>query len=74
MFFGIILSVLSGNNILGKLSFASKPISEILKNWLFGLALSLEEPMFPLNEISKVSAPLKTFLIPADRFPVIPKS
>jgi hypothetical protein len=72
--FGMILSVLKGKNILGKFNFASAPISEILKKLSFGLAKSLEAPIFPLNPISKVSAPLNTFRIPQKVFPEIPKS
>lgn len=48
-------------NILGKFSLKSTPYSETLKNWLLGLAKSLEEPIFARAEISKVSAPLKMF-------------
>jgi len=74
MLLGIILWVFNGKNIRGKFNFESIPISEILKNVLLGFDKALEAPTFPLNPISKVSAPLKTFLIPNEEYPEIPKS
>ena len=74
MLLGMILLVLNGKNIRGKFNLASIPISEILKKLLFGFDKALEAPTFPLNPISKVSAPLNTFLIPNEEYPEIPKS
>ena len=74
MLLGMILSELKGKTILGKFNFASNPYSEILKKRLSGFAKSFEAPKFPLKPISKVSAPLKTFFIPSDALPEIPKT
>ncbi|MNE32115.1 hypothetical protein D3C80_1257110 [compost metagenome] len=72
-FFGIILSVLKGRKILGKFNLTSAPYSERLKNTSLGFANSVEEPMFPRSESSRVSAPLKIFLKVPVTLPVIPK-
>ena len=72
--FGMILSVLKGRNKRGKFNFASTPNSVTLKKTSFGLAISLEEPIFPLKPRSKVSAPLKTFLTVNVVFTSIPIS
>jgi hypothetical protein len=74
MLFGIILLVLNGKKILGKLNLASNPISEMLKKVLFGFETALEAPTFPLKPISNVSAPLNTLRIPKEEYPEIPKS
>ena len=63
IYFGIIFSVLNGENILGMVSFKSTPISLISKNGSSDYSLSFEDPIEPIADISKVSAPLKIFLI-----------
>jgi hypothetical protein len=74
MLFGMILSVINGKNILGMLSLKSIPYSDTLKKLLLGFAKLLEEPMFPRPEISKVSAPLNTFLIVSEALTANPIS
>ena len=71
---GIILSVRIGKTILGIESFMSAPYSEMLKNTSFGLAKSLEEPILPRVEISRISAPLKILRMDRPNVPAIPKS
>ena len=72
--FLMIFLVSKGKTILGKLNFPSTPYSEILKNTLFGLAKSLEEPMFPFADNSNVSALLNKFLHVNAILPLIPNS
>ncbi|MNY36366.1 hypothetical protein D3C86_1708490 [compost metagenome] len=71
----MILSVLNGEKKRGTFSFISAPYSDKLKNTLLGLAIpkSVEEPIFPLRESSKVSAPRKRFRKVPVMLPEIPK-
>ena len=72
--FLMIFRVFTGKTILGKLSFPSKPYSEMLKNTLFGFAKSFDEPIFPFADNSNISALLNKFRQVKDILPLIPNS
>ena len=63
IYFGIILSVLNGVNSLGMVNLMLPPNSLISKKALTSSLLFFEAPMAAIPLISKVSAPLKIFLI-----------
>ena len=63
MYFGITLSVLKGVNNLGIVSLILPPNSLISKKASSGSEDSFEAPIAVTAVISKVSAPLNTFLI-----------
>ena len=58
---GMMRSVLNGKNKRGMVSLMSPPNSVISKNWSLVFEASFEAPIEPINENSRVSAPLKTF-------------
>ena len=66
--------VLKGEKILGNVKFASAPISAILKNLLSLLDASLEAPILPRPDISRVSDPLNRLRINKEVNPAIPIS
>ena len=63
MYLGIILSVLNGLNNLGIVNLIFPPNSLMSKKAASGSFLLFEAPMAAIPDISKVSAPLKIFLI-----------
>src|SRR5690606_6658842 len=67
MYFGMIRSVLNGKKNRGMVNFKSAPISLMSKKGSLGLFLyfepDFEAPIAPIADSSKVSAPLKIFLI-----------
>src|SRR5690606_21184955 len=63
IYFGIILSVLNGKNSRGIVNLIFPPISLMSKNGSSGFRLSLDAPMEPMAETSRISAPLKIFRI-----------